>query len=73
MNNAPMIINGWRVVDEPEVGRVGRAYVVYKDEEPTRRFVLKLWRDDQPGLEKDVNAKEAERLRTTKAPQRMPK
>ena len=66
-------IGGWRVVDEPEVGRVGRAFVVCKDEDPTRRFVLKLWRDDQPGLEKDVNAKEAERLRTTKAPQRMPK
>ena len=66
-------IGGWRVVDEPEVGRVGRAFVVCKGEEPTRRFVLKLWRDDQPGLEKDVNAKEAERLRTTKAPQRMPK
>ena len=66
-------INGWQVVDEPEVGRVGRAFVVCKDEEPTRRFVLKLWRDDQPGLEKDVNAREAERLRTTKAPHRMPK
>ena len=62
-------IGGWRVVDEPEVGRVGRAFAVCKDEDPTRRFVLKLWRDDQPGLEKDVNAKEAERLRTTKAPQ----
>ena len=66
-------IGGWRVVDEPEVGRVGRAFVVCKDDEPTRRFVLKLWRDDQPGLERAVNAKEAERLRTTKAPQRMPK
>ena len=66
-------IGGWRVVDEPEMGRVGRAFVVCKDEDPTRQFVLKLWRDDQPGLEKDVNAKEAERLRTTNAPQRMPK
>ena len=66
-------IGGWHPVDEPEVGRVGRAFVVHKDDEPTRRFVLKLWRDDQPGLAKDVNAKEAERLRTTKAPHRMPK
>ena len=65
-------IGGWRVVDEPEVGRTGRAYVVWRDGEPARQFVLKLWRDDQPGLEKCVNAKEAERLRTTKAPQRMP-
>ena len=65
-------IGGWRVVDEPEVGRTGRAYVVWRDGEPARQFVLKLWRDDQPGLEKSVNAKEAERLRTTKAPQRMP-
>ena len=59
-------------MDEPEVGRVGRAFVVHKNDEPTRRFVLKLWRDDQPGLERAVNAKEAERLRTTKAPHRMP-
>ena len=43
-------IGGWHPVDEPEVGRVGRAFVVCKDEDPTRRFVLKLWRDDQPGL-----------------------
>ena len=65
-------IGGWRGADEPEVGRTGRAYVVWRDGEPARQFVLKLWRDDQPGLEKSVNAKEAERLRTTKAPQRMP-
>ena len=65
-------IGGWRVVDDPEIGRTGRAYVVWRDGEPARQFVLKLWRDDQPGLEKSVNAKEAERLRTTKAPQRMP-
>ena len=67
-----MKIGEWVVVGEPEVGRTGRAYVVWRDGEPTRQFVLKLWRDDQPGLEKSVNAKEAERLRTTKAPQRMP-
>ena len=66
------LINGWRFADEPEIGRTGRAYVVWRDGEPARQFVLKLWRDDQPGLEKSVNAKEAERLRTTKAPQRMP-
>ena len=66
------LINGWRFADKPEAGRTGRAYVVWRDGEPTRQFVLKLWRDDQPGLEKSVNAKEAERLRTTKAPQRMP-
>ena len=66
------LINGWRFADKPEIGRTGRAYVVWRDGEPTRQFVLKLWRDDQPGLGKSVNAKEAERLRTTKAPQRMP-
>lgn len=66
------LINGWRFADEPEIGRTGRAYVVWRDGEPARQFVLKLWRDDQPGLAKSVNAKEAERLRTTKAPQRMP-
>ena len=73
MNNALITINGWRGADEPEIGRTGRAYVVWRDGEPARQFVLKLWRDDQPGLERAVNAKEAERLRTTKAPHRMPK
>ena len=73
MNNALITINGWRVADEPEVGRTGRAYVVWRDEEPARQFVLKLWRDDQPKLEKSANAKEAERLKTTKTPRRMPK
>ena len=65
-------IGGWRGADEPEIGRTGRAYVVWREGEPARQFVLKLWRDDQPGLAKSVNAKEAERLRTTKAPRRMP-
>ena len=65
-------IGNWTVNPEPEIGRTGRAYVVWREGEPTRQFVLKLWRDDQPGLKKSVNAKEAERLRTTKAPRRMP-
>ena len=33
-------IDGWLVVDEPEVGRTGRAYVVWREGEPTRQFVL---------------------------------
>ena len=65
-------IENWNISKEPEIGRTGRAYVVWRDGEPTRQFVLKLWRDDQPGLAKGVNAKEAERLRTTKALRRMP-
>ena len=65
-------IGEWVVVGDPEIGRTGRAYVVWREGEPARQFVLKLWRDDQPGLAKGVNAKEAERLRTTKAPRRMP-
>ena len=65
-------VGKWTVVSELGAGRTGRAFVVTGEDDPTRQFVLKLWRDDQPGLEKDVNAREAERLRTAKAPRRMP-
>jgi len=67
------LICGWRVVEEAGVGRVGRTFVVCRDAEPARQFVLKLWRDDQPGLARDVNVKEAERLREAKVPGRMPR
>ena len=58
-----MSINDWRVVDEAGEGRAGRAFVVCRDEAPERQFVLKLWRNDLPGIGKDVNRKEAAILR----------
>ena len=58
-----MSINDWKVVEEADEGRVGRAFVVCRDEAPERLFVLKLWRNDQPGIGKDVNRKEAAILR----------
>lgn len=67
------VIGAWRILGEPETGRTGRVFVVCRENDPSRQYVLKLLRDDQPGLPRDVNEKEAERLRTTKAPQRMPK
>ena len=63
---------GWEMVDELGVGRTGRTYLVHRVGEPSRQFVLKLWRDDQPGLERDANAREAGRLRAANAPRRMP-
>ena len=67
-------INDWRVVEEAGEGRVGRAFVVCRDEAPERQFVLKLWRNDQPGIGKDVNRKEAAilRLGMEKTPGRLP-
>ena len=69
-----MSINSWRVVEEAGEGRVGRAFVVCRDEAPDRQFVLKLWRNDQPGIGKDVNRKEAAilRLGMEKTPGRLP-
>ena len=69
-----MSINDWKVVEEAGEGRVGRTFVVCRDEAPERLFVLKLWRNDQPGIGKDVNRKEAAilRLGMKKTPGRLP-
>ena len=69
-----MSINDWKVVEEAGEGRVGRTFVVCRDEAPERLFVLKLWRNDQPGIGKDVNRKEAAipRLGMENTPGRLP-
>ena len=61
-------------MDDGDTGRVGRAFTVRRDDGSGPECILKLWRDDQPDLAREVNSREAERLREgmERTPRRMP-
>lgn len=65
-------INDWHIQGKDRLGRIGRFFTVFRDENPDRLFALKLLREDRLETDRRTIEREAERIRAAKAPDHMP-